>query len=157
MSSASKRHKKKTLRKFQRVVNGKEGKGRQEPSAEGDPHSLRQLAVDRGYVLFFSASDMSTLTLFKKVQPLAAVVSEKKNHDLAPRSSSHQPLLWLVEARLTKLESDQAATKFYVLHNVGPGQAAVTFHGSAGVDKSGDCGGSEDSKGSCAGIRENVT
>ena len=94
-NSASKSNKEETPRKFQRVVNGKGGKGkgpdkkRQEPSADGDPHwegrhppsefqllktlvlrhehSLRQLAVDRGYVLFFSTSDMSTLTLLKEV------------------------------------------------------------------------------------------
>ena len=141
-SSASKRRKEETPRKFQRVVNGKGGKGkgpdkkRQEPSAEGDPHwegrhsssefqllktlvlrhkhSLRQLAVDRGYVLFFSTSDMSTLTLLKEVtNHWQQSYQEKKTTTLL--RAALLTSLWLeLEARLTKLESDQAATKFYV-------------------------------------------
>ena len=94
-------------------------------------------------------------------QPLAAVVSGKEDHDLAPHSSPHQPL---AGARGQNNQAgvgpggDEVLRGFgalasqphkMVLHNVGPGQTAVASHGSTGVDQSGDCGGSEDSKGSC--------
>ena len=145
-SSASKRHKEETPRKFQRVVNGKGGKGkgpdkkRQEPSAEGDPHwegrhsssefqllktlvlrhehSLRQLAVDRGYVLFFSTSDMSTLD------------SPSWSRTRRRRGST-----W---TRDTCISIPQ------------DGLTQCGTRTSSSHDQSGDCGGSEDSKGSCA-------
>ena len=141
-NSASKSNKEETPCKFQRVVNGKGGKGkgpdkkRQEPSADGDPHwegrhspsefqllktlvlrhehSLRQLAVDRGYVLFFSTSDMSTLTLLKEVTNHWQKSYQEKKTTTTLRAALLTSLWMELEARLTKLESDQAATKFYV-------------------------------------------
>ena len=128
-------------RKFLRF-NGKGGKGkgpgkkRPEPSMDGDAqwegrsqssefqmlktlvlrheHSLSQLAVDRTYVLFFNTSDMGTLTLLKEITSNWQKAYQEKKTTTTLRAALLTSLWLELETRLTKLESDQAATKLYV-------------------------------------------
>ena len=94
-------------------------------------------------------------------QPLAEVVSGEENHDHAPHSSPHQPLDGAGgqtdqtgigpggDEVLRGLGTFASPPHKVVIHSVGQGQAAVPSHGCASVDQPGDCGGPENSKGSC--------